>query len=179
MKGEVGRLTRFVETILNLSATEAGHIQLNLVSISLDEALKTVCQKLGVAPGARQIQICLPEDLPHVLADEVVLSSIFNHLIDNAMKYAPESPVVVEAVRRRNRVRVQVTDKGPGIPVTLRPLLFQRFQRLDAKDSQSVYGYGLGLYLSKRMLRAMQSDLSYEAPPEGGARFYFYLKVAR
>ncbi len=179
MKDEVVRLTRFVETILHLSATEAGRIQLNLVPISLEEALKTVCQKLNAAPGARQIRVCLPENLPSVLADEVVLSSIFSHLLDNAMKYAPESPVVVEAVHRRKRVRVQVTDKGPGIPEALRPLLFQRFQRLDAKDSQSVYGYGLGLYLSKRMLRAMQSDLSFEAPPEGGARFYFYLKVAR
>jgi PAS domain S-box-containing protein len=179
MKDEVGRLTRFVENILNLSATEAGRIRLDLAPVSLDEVLKTVCHKFGTTPGARQIQVRLPADLPCVLADESVLQSIFNHLLDNALKYAPESPVVVEAVRTRNRVRVQVTDKGPGIPEAKRPLLFQRFQRLDAKDSQSVYGYGLGLYLSQRMLRAMQSDLAFEAPPEGGARFYFHLKVAR
>jgi signal transduction histidine kinase len=76
-------------------------------------------------------------------------------------------------------VRVQVTDSGPGIPEDKRRLLFQRFQRLDSRDSQSVYGYGLGLYLSKRMLRAMRSDLVFEAPEGGGARFYFYLKAAR
>jgi signal transduction histidine kinase len=70
-----------------------------------------------------------------------------------------------------------VTDSGAGIPKEKRPLLFQRFQRLEARDSQSVYGYGLGLYLSKRMLRAMGSDLAFEEPPEGGARFYFFLKV--
>ena len=121
----------------------------------------------------------LPLDCPAVLADRVVLESIFNHLLDNALKYAPDSPVVVEAVRIRNRVRVQVTDRGPGIPQAKRRLLFQRFQRLDASDSQSVYGYGLGLYLSRRMLQAMQSDLAFEAPAEGGARFYFLLKVAR
>jgi K+-sensing histidine kinase KdpD len=76
-------------------------------------------------------------------------------------------------------VRLQVTDRGPGIPKAKRRLLFQRFQRLDSSDSQSVYGYGLGLYLSRRMLQAMQSDLAFEAPAEGGARFYFDLKVAR
>jgi signal transduction histidine kinase len=107
------------------------------------------------------------------------LESIFNHLLDNALKYAPESPVVVEAIRIKNRVRLQVTDRGPGIPPGKRRLLFQRFQRLEASDSQSVYGYGLGLYLSRRMLRAMQSDLVFEAPPEGGARFYFLLRVAQ
>jgi len=86
---------------------------------------------------------------------------------------------MVGAVRQRSRLRVQVSDSGPGIPKEKQPLLFQRFQRLDAKDSQSVYGYGLGLYLSQRMLRAMGSDLAFEEPPKGGARFYFYLKVTR
>jgi K+-sensing histidine kinase KdpD len=76
-------------------------------------------------------------------------------------------------------VRVQVVDHGPGIPPEKLHLLFQKFQRLDARDSQSIYGYGLGLYLSRRLLHAMQSDLSYEAPAEGGACFYFYLKVVK
>ena len=178
MKEEVERLTRFVENILNLSATEAGQIQLILAPVSLEAVLNQVCNKFGVNPAARQIQVTLPVDCPAVLADRVVLESIFNHLLDNALKYAPQSPVVVEAIRVKNRVRLQVTDRGPGIPQAKRRLLFQRFQRLDASDSQSVYGYGLGLYLSRRMLQAMQSDLAFEAPPEGGARFYFLLKVA-
>ena len=87
--------------------------------------------------------------------------------------------MAVEVIRAKNRIRVQVTDQGPGIPAAKRRLLFRRFQRLDAKDSQSVYGYGLGLYLSRRMLHAMLSDLAFEAPPEGGARFYFHLRVAQ
>ena len=179
MKEEVERLIRFVENILNLSATEAGQIQLSLAPVSLETVLKTVCNKFGVNPAARQIVVRLPENCPAVLADQVVLESIFNHLLDNALKYAPESPVVVEAIRIKNRVRLQVTDQGPGIPQAKRRLLFQRFQRLDASDSQSVYGYGLGLYLSRRMLLAMQSDLAFEAPPEGGARFYFLLRAVR
>jgi signal transduction histidine kinase len=178
MKEEVERLIGFVENILNLSATEAGQIQLSLAPVSLEAVLKSVCNKFGVNPVARQIEVRLPEDCPPVLADQVVLESIFNHLLDNALKYAPESPVVLEAIRIKNRVRLQVTDRGPGIPPGKRRLLFQRFQRLEASDSQSVYGYGLGLYLSRRMLRAMQSDLAFEAPQEGGARFYFLLRVA-
>ena len=178
MKEEVERLTRFVENILNLSATEAGQFQLSVGRVSLEAVINTVCNKFGVNPAARQIRVHLPEDCPAVLADQVVLESIFNHLLDNALKYAPDSPVEVEAIREGNQMRLQVTDQGPGIPLAKRRLLFQRFQRLDASDSQSVYGYGLGLYLSRRMLQAMQSDLLFEAPPEGGARFYFLLKVA-
>ena len=179
MKNEVQRLTRFVENILNLSAMEAGHISLHLAPLSLAAEIGKVCDQFSAVPGAKRIQINAPEDLPYVLADEVVLESIFNHLIDNALKYAPESPVMVEAYRVRSRVRVQITDAGAGIPEEKQPLLFKRFQRLDAKDSQSVYGYGLGLYLSQKMLQAMHSDLAFETPPEGGARFFFYLKATR
>jgi K+-sensing histidine kinase KdpD len=111
--------------------------------------------------------------------DAGLLRSIFHHLIDNALKYAPEGPVEIKAFHERSKVRVQIADAGPGIPKDKRRLLFQRFQRLDAKDSQSVYGYGLGLYLSKRMLQAMSSDLEYEAPEHGGSCFFFALKAAK
>jgi PAS domain S-box-containing protein len=179
MKDEVQRLTRFVENILNLSAMEAGRINLHPLPLSLAALLEDIRRQFSAVPGAQRIRVHLPPDLPRLLADEMALRSIFHHLLDNALKYASEGPVVVDAVRERSKVRVRVTDSGVGIPEEKRSLLFQRFQRLDARDSQSVYGYGLGLYFSQRMLRAMRSDLVFEAPPEGGARFYFYLKVAR
>ena len=178
MKNEIQRLTRFVENILNLSAMEAGRFELHPSAIDLSSLLTQVIAKLNNLPGIERIQVKLERDLPDVIADEPVLQSIFNHLIDNALKYAEQGPVLIEAYRQRNDVRVQVTDSGPGIPKEKRRLLFQRFQRLDAKDSQSVYGYGLGLYLSRRMLQAMSSDLAYETPENEGACFYFYLKAA-
>jgi PAS domain S-box-containing protein len=179
MKNEVQRLTRFVENILNLSAMEAGRLEVHPVPLSLSAIVEDVHRQFGAVPEAERIQINIPEDLPQVLADAGFLESVFNHLVDNALKYAPQGEVMVGAVRQRGRLRVQVSDSGPGIPKEKQTLLFRRFQRLDAKDSQSVYGYGLGLYLSQRMLRAMGSDLAFEEPPEGGARFYFYLKVIR
>lgn len=179
MKNEVQRLTRFVENILNLSAMEAGRLEVHPVPISLVAIVEDVQRKFSAVPGAERIRSSLPEGLPLVLADSGFLESVFNHLVDNALKYAPCGAVTVDAVRQRGKLRVQVTDFGPGIPKEKQSRLFQRFQRLDAKDSQSVYGYGLGLYLSQRMLRAMGSDLAFEDPPEVGARFYFYLKVAR
>ncbi len=180
MLNEVKRLTRFVENILNLSAIEAGRFQLHPIPLSLPALLSNVRRKFDSLPetGGR-ISFKFSEDLPPVVADESILESVLNHLLDNALKYAPEGYVVLDVLRERNRVQVRVTDAGPGIPEEKRHLLFRRFQRLDVKDSQSVYGYGLGLYLSQRMLRAMHSDLEYHALPQGGAQFAFYLKVAR
>jgi signal transduction histidine kinase len=179
MKNEVQRLTHFVENILNLSAMEAGRIDVSLMPVSLSAVIEDICRKLRAFPGSKRIRVSLPDNLPKVMADETILQSIFNHLLDNAIKYAPDGPITIDTIRIRKKIRVQVTDTGPGIPEGKRSLLFQRFQRLDVKDSQSVYGYGLGLYISQRMLRAMQSELGFEAPLEGGARFYFDLKVTQ
>lgn len=179
MLNEAQRLTRFVENILNLSAIEAGRFQLHPVPLFLPALLKNVRRKFDAIPGAERITYEFPEDLPPVVADESILESILNHLLDNALKYAPEGPVVLDVIRERGRVQVRVMDSGPGIPDEKRHLLFRRFQRLDARDSQSVYGYGIGLYLSQRMLRAMHSDLEFRASPQGGAQFAFHLKVAR
>jgi PAS domain S-box-containing protein len=179
MKNEVQRLTRFVENILDLSAMEAGRLEVKLVPVSLAAIAENVSAQFIGVPGVERIKIDLLEDLPPVTADPGYLNSVINHLVDNALKYAPEETVTVDAVRQGGRLRVQVTDHGPGIPKEKRPLLFRRFQRLDARDSQVVYGYGLGLYFSQRMLQAMGSKLAFEEPPRGGARFYFLLKVAR
>jgi signal transduction histidine kinase len=179
MKNEVQRLTRFVENILDLSAMEAGRLEVQPIPISLAALAENVSAQFTSVPGAERIQVDLPEDLPPVVADPGFLNSVINHLVDNALKYAPSEAVTVDAVQQGGKLRVQVTDHGPGIPKEKRPLLFKRFQRLDARDSQVVYGYGLGLYFSQRMLQAMGSKLAFEEPPRGGARFYFLLKVAR
>ena len=179
MKNEVQRLTRFVENILNLSAIEAGRINVSPKPLSLADIMDRVIHQFSVIVGGETIRVNLPDGLPKVMADEALIQSIFNHLIDNALKYAPGGWIKVEAFCVKNKVRISITDQGPGIPEEKRALLFQRFQRLDARDSQSVYGYGLGLYLSQKMLKAMRSELVFDAPKEGGARFYFDLKVSR
>ena len=178
MKNEVQRLTKFVENILDLSAMEAGRLDVHPIPISLGEIVENVSHQFANVPGVEQIRINLPEGLTPVIADPGFLTSVINHLVDNAIKYAPGEEVTIDAVRQDERLKVRVTDHGPGIPKEKIPLLFKRFQRLDAKDSQSVYGYGLGLYFSQRMLQALGSELAYEEPPRGGARFYFLLKVA-
>ncbi len=178
MQHEIHRLTRFVENILNLSALDAGRFELRQVPLSLAVAVEEVLRK-RFGSGLERIVNRISPDLPLVFTDEAALYSVLHHLLDNALKYAPQGPVIIQAALEDHSVRVEVLDQGPGIPVDKRHLLYQRFQRLDARDSQSVYGYGLGLYLSRRMLEAMQSDLSYETPAQGGACFYFYLKVAQ
>ena len=177
MQAEVQRLTRFVESILDVSAIEAGRLELTLVPVDLSTFIESIVLRWGAPDEVERIQVELQPGLPKVIAAQNALESVLRHLIDNAIKYAPEGPVIVSATKQDQRVRIEVRDFGPGIPVDKQKLLFERFQRLDAKDSQSVYGYGLGLYLSRRLLEEMDSLLTFAAPSDGGARFSFDLKV--
>ena len=179
MQTEVRRLTRFVESILDVSAIEAGRLELHVTPVSLDPVFDSLTQYWGASEMIERLEFDLQPELPEVMAAQTALESILLHLVDNAIKYAPNGPVIVTAALQKQRVRIEVRDFGPGIPEEKRNLLFGRFQRLDAKDSQSVYGYGLGLYLSRRMLEQMGSSLIFEAPSDGGTRFSFTLKVAK
>jgi len=177
MQAEIRRLTRFVENILNVSAIEAGRLVLRCKPLSLDMVMSRVTRNFKSPDGNCRLQSNLPPNLPRVRAEQDALESVLSHLLDNALKYAPEGAVQVSAEAYDCNVRIAVRDFGPGIPEEKRSLLFGRFQRLDASDSQDVYGYGLGLYLSRRLLQAMDSDLAFDAPLDGGARFTFSLKA--
>ncbi|MGZ6316464.1 MAG: ATP-binding protein [Anaerolineales bacterium] len=176
IQAEIRRLARFVDSILDVSAMEAGRFMLHPTRLSLPAVVEEVHNGWSNLPEYARIQPEVEPDLPRVLADEAALRSVLGHLIDNALKYAPGSPVQIRVRSADGQVRVDVRDFGPGIPVEKHNLLFERFQRLEARDSQAVYGYGLGLYLSRQLLRALDSDLCFEQPEAGGgALFYFYL----
>jgi signal transduction histidine kinase len=178
MQAEIRRLTRFVESILDVSAIEAGRLELSLAPIPLVPIIEQLVSYPRSPQDTGRIRVESAPDLPDVLAAQTALESVLRHLVDNAIKYAPTGPVIVSAWCEGGQVCVRVRDFGPGIPDDKRKFLFERFQRLDAKDSQSVYGYGLGLYLSRRLLEEMGSTLTFDAPVDGGAQFSFNLKVA-
>jgi signal transduction histidine kinase len=178
MQAEVRRLTRFVESILDVSAIEAGRLELHPVPLSLVPILEQLNKYPGTAEDAGRIRLEVQPDLPEVIAAQTALESVLRHLVDNAIKYAPEGPVIVSAARDDGQVCIQVRDFGPGIAEDKQKLLFERFQRLDVRDSQSIYGYGLGLYLSRQLLEEMGSTLTFDTPEGGGARFSFILQAA-
>jgi PAS domain S-box-containing protein len=175
---ETRRLARFVETILDLSALEAGRFPLNLAPVPLKDVARVVCRRFPKSAGGGRLKLDFPEDLPPVLADERALSSVFFHLLDNALKYAPEGSVQVEARSDRPQVFVAVSDCGPGIPPEERERVFEMFHRLDNSDAREVYGHGLGLHLARRLLGAMGGGIRAEEAPEGGARLVFWLPQA-
>lgn len=175
---ETLRLSSFVESILDLSALEAGRFPLRAEPLDLAEVAATVQERFASRPDRDRLRVDIPADLPRVWADARALGSVLFHLMDNAFKYAPEGEILVRAQEDHGKVVVRVCDRGPGIPTRERERVFDMFHRLDSRDAREVYGYGLGLHLARRMLEAMGGGIRVEADDEPGAQFVFWLPRA-
>lgn len=175
VSAETERLVSFVEIILDLSALEAGRFPLDLQPIPLAVLARAVASRFPEEKRGR-IQVEMSEQIPPVMADEQALTSVLFHLIDNALKYAPAGPVRLRAELQSDKLQISVQDSGPGIPAQERQAVFDRFHRLDSRDSREIYGHGLGLHLSRQLLRAMGGEIEIGDSAEG-AQVNFWLPL--
>jgi signal transduction histidine kinase len=96
------------------------------------------------------------------------------NLMSNACKYSPKG----EKVRIRifntdeKRIKIEVVDRGPGIPANFSDRIFQKFSQADASDTRSKDGTGLGLAIAKEMVEKMDGNIGFYTNPDGGTVFY-------
>jgi K+-sensing histidine kinase KdpD len=108
------------------------------------------------------------------------VAEVLANLLDNADKYSPPGQDIVVDVRADQvEVILSVRDFGSGLPANDLDRVFDKFYRVDNSDSQAVYGYGLGLYICRRLIEAQGGRIWAENAPEGGAIFSFARPVVR
>jgi signal transduction histidine kinase len=178
VQAETARLSKFVEMILDISALEAGRFHLEIQPLPFVEIVARVMDRFPVEEQVGRIRVAIPEELPLVLADEGALESICFHLLDNALKYAPDDKIEITASVEKSTISVSVCDEGPGIPIEDQDKVFDMFHRLDNTDSREIYGYGLGLPMVARLIHAMDGDVLIEGNTGGGTRVRFSLPSA-
>lgn len=172
---ETRRLSALIETIMDLSALEAGRFPLDPRPLEVAATAREVIEQF---PNLTQLTVRLSDDLPRIAADEDGLKSALYHLLDNASKYAPEGALILEAEADNGAVEISLTDSGPGIPEDERERIFEMFHRLDSRDAREVYGHGLGLPMVKRLIEAMGGAIHVESTSGHGARFVIRLPQA-
>jgi two-component system, OmpR family, phosphate regulon sensor histidine kinase PhoR len=105
------------------------------------------------------------------------LDHVVQNLIDNALKYGG-APLEISASREAERVRLVISDRGPGIPADQQARIFERFYRLDAGRSRDKGGCGLGLAIVKSQVQALGGEVWVESKPGEGSRFLVELDAA-
>jgi len=168
------RLQNLVEDMLELSKLESNEYQLKRERVGLERVVPLVlalfrerAEKKGVRLGAE-----LAASLPDVEGDARALEHVLSNLVDNAVKYCPAgASILVRASEDGGRVKLVVTDTGPGIPPEHLPRVFERFYRVDAGRSRDLGGTGLGLSIVKHMVEAMRGKVSVESVVGSGSTF--------
>lgn len=140
---ETDRLTRLISNLLDLSRIEAGVLRPHREPYALDELLWGAIDRLPSAAASR-LRLALPDDLPLMSLDPVLLERVFGNLLENAVKYAPpDTPIAVTVVvRDGDGIRIAVADRGPGVSLAERERIFERFYR--AGPARAIKGFGLG-----------------------------------
>jgi signal transduction histidine kinase len=170
---QAGRLQRLIEDLLVVSRIDRGAIPVHPEVVEIKEMFDEVNRVVSIEPAAT----VEPANLA-VYADRDHFSRILINLVENAAKYAPDSPVELYAWQKNQRAMIAVVDHGPGIPDGARDSIFERFTQLDQSDTRSRGGTGLGLSIVKSLTEVMHGSVRVEATEGGGATFLLDLPVA-
>jgi len=172
----LGKLTRLVDNLLDMSRLQAGALTLDLQPTALDEVYSTALDSLS-GTGTQPVSARGLDTAPPVLADPPLLERVLANLIANAVRHTPAgTPVLLTASAHGDRVELRVIDRGKGLPPEDRDRIFQPFQRLGDTDNGS--GVGLGLALSRGLAEAMDGALDPEDTPGGGLTMVLSLPAA-
>ena len=171
---QIERLNRLVDTILE-SVRVVPDQPAQLTAVDLHATATALLGELGPLLHRHPVTIARSRRL-HVLADPARLRQALEHLLENAVKYAPpETRVELAWTLVEGVVHVAVTDEGPGIPPEWREQIFEPYAR---RQTQTARGSGIGLYAARRLAESMGGRLWCEPAPAGGARFVLALPAA-
>ncbi len=171
---QAGRLQRLIEDLLMVSRLDRDAIPINIERIPVGAVAEHVADALKVGDVLRvDVE---PEDMS-IVADRDHVERILINLIENAMKYAPGSPVEIVGRIRGDMGELRVVDHGPGIPPDQRERVFERFTQIEASQTRSVGGTGLGLSIVRSLAEAMEGRADVDETPGGGATFIIDLPV--
>jgi two-component system phosphate regulon sensor histidine kinase PhoR len=177
------RMERLVRDLLRLARLDAGQEPLEHVACPVESLFEGVESELAPVLDGRQqvVEHSINRDAETVMGDPAQLHDALRNLLENATNYAPEgSRIVMASERHGDRIRLIVSDSGPGIPEADLPRVFERFYRVDksrTRGTRDPGGTGLGLAIVKHLIELHGGRAMVANRPEGGAVFTLELPL--
>ena len=170
---QAGRMRDLIEDLTDLSRIESGAIELSPERVALAPLVREVAEDLGPRAAARRVSIDVRgSDELAVSGDPRRLLQIVFNLLDNAVKFSPDGEKVEASVEALDgRIVLRIEDHGPGVPLSEREKIFQRFYQVDPSRSKVKPGTGLGLAIVKHLALLHDASVSVGGEPGRGAVF--------
>ena len=180
-RSQIRTIDRMITDILQSARGSSAELQILPQKLELGALCQTVLENLEerFRTKSQKVDADIPSDLPIVYADEERVRQVLTNILDNAAKYTPiEGTIHVSMLHRTSqKVQISICDDGPGVPEENRERIFEDHFRLQRDQAQE--GYGIGLSLCQRIVRAHYGQIWVDSVPNQGSCFHFTLPVYR
>ena len=172
ISSETERLAALVADVLDTSRIDAGTFTYRFADVDLGALVRDSVAGLSLTQEEVSVVADVHSELPSVRGDRDRLQQVLTNLLDNAVKFSPAGEEVrVSAFQQDSRVRIEVSDRGPGVPPDQQRLIFEKFGRGNTAGSPGTPGTGLGLYIARSIVEAHGGVLEVSSGPDAGATF--------
>jgi PAS domain S-box-containing protein len=172
------RLIRLINDILDTEKIESGRMRMDLKVLELKALVQQALAATEGFSSQHQVRLVLraPEGAMRASVDADRFIQVVTNLLSNAIKFSPaHGAVEVTLSREAERARIEVRDRGPGIPAEFRGRIFERFSQADSSDRRAKGGSGLGLNISKAIVESLGGTIGFTTEPGRGTTFFFML----
>jgi two-component system phosphate regulon sensor histidine kinase PhoR len=178
IKKENSRMNKKVETILQIASLDKKEIEFRFEYISLHTVIERAIETIEIQVHQRKgkINLSLNAEQPFIYGDSEHLSNLVSNLLDNAIKYSPETPQIAIVTNNNEKgVLFSVEDKGIGMTKAVQSKIFERFYRQSSGNIHDVKGFGLGLNYVRSIIEAHKGSITVFSEPGKGSRFEIFL----
>ena len=175
------RLLALVTDLLFAARLQYGRLELERSPVNLRRLVEQCVDSARPRAQAASVRLDLEvEDVPEITGEPAKLAQLLDNLVSNAIKFTPrDGHVGVRLTSTPDRIRIEVSDTGIGIPDRERERLFERFFRAQAALERQIQGTGLGLYISKAIVDAHEGRIGVDSAPGEGTTFIVELPVSQ
>jgi len=173
---ETDRLRELIDNLLDSSRLQSGTLRMEFQPMRIDTMLKDLKLRAGSFYEDLEVEVNLITSPLKIEADPTRLAQVFDNLISNALKYAPDSPISITLDTQDEHAHIEFSDRGPGIPTEDLPNIFTRFYRVPSRN-KSVRGTGLGLFICRQIINAHQGEITAVSKLGEGTTFHIYLPI--
>lgn len=173
---EADRLRELIDNLLDSSRLKAGTLRMSLQPTRIDTLVKEIALKSQSFHKNLDIRVENAETPITISVDPTRLAQVLENIINNAIKYAPGSPITITTALKGDHLRISIKDEGPGIKPEHLDKIFQRFYRVPDKQS-ATRGSGLGLYICSKIIEAHGGQIEVQSEYGKGCIFHIYLPV--
>jgi len=167
------RLLLLVNDILDVSRLDNDTMKFDMRKLDATMFLQDVTEDMRLAIEAKNLQytIDIPKTEAYILGDQNRLDQVIRNLLVNAIKFTDQGEITVKAQIKNQKLLIDVTDTGIGIPPHDQKNIFKKFYQSETCDSRKYEGTGLGLFISKEILKKHHGDLTVKSTPGHGSTF--------